>query len=442
MISLRTDRFVVLIVLVALCLFMNLAIAGPKMVGDRYAFQFFNVKLGQLTRVVLSDVMKVNYVFDSDFLANDDEVSLDLRGLTKDEAFVVLFRLLDKHGYMGKKIGSVVTVEKKRDEKAEEEVFFYRLRYRSLSYIAELIGSLFPDGRFNFQKSAPTSAVPSAAGGAPAGNAGAQVATLASEATQAGTIAATSRGGTPPADADAFFFRGPHREVTRLRGLLEVIDVPAGEVLIKAVVYEVTTGKTDGSAVQLVGKLLAGRVGVSFGPAVGFADSVSFHGVGFDAVASMLSSDSRFKVVSAPSLRVKSGSSGRFTVGNETPVLASVTQQANGGTTQSISYQPSGVILDLKPIVRADGIDLTILQQLSSFAATTTGVNDSPTLTKREISTTVGVRDGETVVLGGLSDDRATEAQQGLSFLPKWLHSRTRTADRIEVLLVLDVNRL
>ena len=76
-----------------------------------------------------------------------------------------------------------------------------------------------------------------------------------------------------------------------------------------------------------------------------------------------------------------------------------------------MDYRSSGVILDLRPVVRDQGIDLTVFQQISSFAATTTGVNTSPTLQKREITTTVGVRDGEMVVLGGLSDERSTEAR-------------------------------
>ena len=118
----------------------------------KFSFQFFNVKLGQLTRVVLSDVVKVNYVFESNFLANDDEVSLDLRGLSREESLALLFKLLDRHGYSAARTMGVVTVEKKVGKPDEEEVFFYRLRYRDLGYINDLIGALFPSGKFNFQQ--------------------------------------------------------------------------------------------------------------------------------------------------------------------------------------------------------------------------------------------------------------------------------------------------
>src|ERR1035437_1745200 len=88
------------------------------------------------------------------------------------------------------------------------------------------------------------------------------------------------------------------------------------------------------------------------------------------------------------SMRVKSGASARFSVGNETPVLGAVSYQQNGSSVQSVEYRPSGVILDLKPFVRSVGIDLTGFQQLSNFAVTDTGVNSSPPLSKRELSTT------------------------------------------------------
>jgi len=43
---------------------------------------------------------------------------------------------------------------------------------------------------------------------------------------------------------------------------------------------------------------------------------------------------------------------------------------------------------------------------------------------------------------GGLSDQRSEVAHTGLSFLPRWLRSHFGSADRIEVLLLLDVRRI
>jgi len=80
---------------------------------------------------------------------------------------------------------------------------------------------------------------------------------------------------------------------------------------------------------------------------------------------------------------------------------------------------------------------------VSSFAVTDTGVNQSPTLSKRELSTTVAVvQSGELIVLGGLDETRGTGANSGLPFLPRWLSSRSGSEQKTEILLVVDVERI
>ena len=52
-------------------------------------------------------------------------------------------------------------------------------------------------------------------------------------------------------------------------------------------------------------------------------------------------------------------------------------------------------------------VDLTVGQQLSNFVTTQTGVNNSPTLTKREVRTSLSVADGDIVIIGGLAENRS-----------------------------------
>lgn len=114
----------------------------------------------------------------------------------------------------------------------------------------------------------------------------------------------------------------------------------------------------------------------------------------------------------------------------------------NGNPVQSVEYKPSGVIFDLKPQVREIGIDLTINQQLSTFIPTTTGVNNSPTLIKREISTRIGAVDNDVIVLGGLDEDKSSSDSSGLSFLPSFLKSKGGQNSKTQILLVLQVQKI
>ena len=237
-------------------------------------------------------------------------------------------------------------------------------------------------------------------------------------------------------------------QIRLAKKVLGEVDRPVPEMLVKAVVLEVQTSRTEGSAVNLVASLLKSGIGLgaSIGGSASDKNAVTFKvdtaGLSIDALWSAISSDKRFKVVSAPQIRVKSGSSARFAVGSDTPVLGAVNYQGNGQSVQSIEYKPSGVILDLRPEIRGELAELKVFQQLSSFARTETGVNNSPTLLKRELNTSVVVAQNDVVLIGGLDEEKTTADDVGLFFLPSWLRSHSEDKTRSEIVLMLHVERV
>jgi hypothetical protein len=69
-------------------------------------------------------------------------------------------------------------------------------------------------------------------------------------------------------------------------------------------------------------------------------------------------------------------------------------------------------------------------------------VEINTTLTKRELKTTVGLQDGDLIVLGGLAENKTSSSRDGLSFLPRFLHTRGHESSGAEVLLVLQAQRV
>ncbi|QBY43356.1 Bacterial type II and III secretion system protein [Arsenophonus nasoniae] len=65
--------------------------------------------------------------------------------------------------------------------------------------------------------------------------------------------------------------------------------------------------------------------------------------------------------MSSPRLRVKNGAQASFSVGSDVPVLGKVSYSDNKPV-QSIEYRSSGVILNVRPQIRQQGVDLTIDQ--------------------------------------------------------------------------------
>lgn len=397
------------------------AIAVPA-VPVKLDFQAVNVS--QVVGLVYVDAMPAPFVIAPEVL--DDKRLVSFRFNSVDGDLFAFWRsFLDSLGYtvvvragvhfIGAKAKVVEAVDAK-------DLFVYRPRHRSVRYLVDLLSPVFPPTAFSVQRGISSGlAGDRPESGAPAGSAAALV----------------------NVDSDVLVFNGTSGEIDRFKAILPSLDVATGEVVVKAIVYEVTTGRSEASAFSLAMSVLGGRLGLSVGPPRALQDALTIRTGSIDAAISAFKGDNRFKAVSTPSLRVKSGQRAQLMVGQDVPTLGSVSY-IQGGTTpiQSVEYRSSGVIFNLTPTVRDGAIDVQVDQQISDFARTESGVNNSPTLTKRSLSTTVGMQDGELVVLGGLSQDKNSASGGGQSFLPFFLRSRDETDSRTEVLLLLQVTRL
>jgi len=153
------------------------------------------------------------------------------------------------------------------------------------------------------------------------------------------------------------------------------IDVAPAKVTVSATFVEVssTDGKSHGFS------LIATVLGAKLGAAIGSTDTgsiLSIKTASFEAVVNALDSDGRFKQVSNPRVSVDDYEKTTISVGDETPTVSGTSLDSSGHQIQQVVYRSSGVILDVQPKVLGDGkIQMTIDGQVSSFQATTTGVN-------------------------------------------------------------------
>lgn len=368
--------------------------------------------LSQLIQLVYSDVLTTPYVIDPAILEDKRVVSVRFDSGRGD--FRAWWReFLANFGYAVVARGGVDFIEVDHAG-APSDVFVYAPKYRDVGYLLGLITPLMGNNTVK-----------------------------AASASELGTPKASP---LPSAfgdkSADVLVYQGSKADIAKLQKLLPQLDTPEGEVTISAVVYEVSTSQQDGSAVSLALNLLGGKFGVQLGGQT-TGDTLTIKTGTLDAAVSLLSGDTRFTVLSSPHVRVRSGAQGRLVVGQDVPTLGAVSYAQNGGApVQSVEYRASGVILDLRPLVRGDRIEVNVSQQISDFGLTQTGVNGSPTLTKRELSTTVSLADGELVVLAGLAQDKGSHSDSGQSWMPRLLHSRSKTDSRTEVLLLMQVKRL
>ncbi|MAJ56248.1 MAG: type II secretion system protein GspD, partial [Gammaproteobacteria bacterium TMED107] len=109
------------------------------------------------------------------------------------------------------------------------------------------------------------------------------------------------------------------------------------------------------------------------------------------------------RLLARPSLTVSNNQEGEIQIGAEVPVEAGQSIGTGGVSTTNIQYRPTGIELYITPQINEDGVvNLIIRQVLSSVDNSAAGVNNNPVFNNQEISTTVVVRNGENIVLGGL----------------------------------------
>lgn len=248
--------------------------------------------------------------------------------------------------------------------------------------------------------------------------------------------------GQVSASGDKLVYYGVSEDIERIKNVLKSVDTKSREVVVTGYVFEVQNIEKEGSGINLLAKLLSGKLGISVGYKQNYENFITVNAGNLDAMFELFRTDQRFRVVSSPTLRVKSGSKGNFSVGSDVPVLANVIYQ-DGKPIQSIEYRSSGVIFDIQPTIKNQAIDLKIQQQLSNFIKTDTGVNNSPTLVKRDLVTDVTVKSGDIVVLGGLAENKLSSGETGFSILPKgWLSGKSNENTKTDIIVLLQVKEI
>lgn len=159
-------------------------------------------------------------------------------------------------------------------------------------------------------------------------------------------------------------------------------------------------------------------------PQQGFAKpgfNLGVTGSNFAAIVTALQEQGDVRTLSNPRVSIMNGQTALLSVGRNTNYIAKVETSINSTTANNlVTYTVtqgnvlSGIIIGLIPFVNENGeISLTItpiVSNLVSLEDKTFGTNQTsislPTVDLRELSTTVKVRDGQTIVIGGLIDQR------------------------------------
>ncbi len=173
----------------------------------------------------------------------------------------------------------------------------------------------------------------------------------------------------------------------------------------------------------------------------------SFLNHNFEVALQALEVSSQSKTLAAPSLVVANNQEAQINVGEQIPVQQTfVNPGIVGGastTYGSVQYLNTGIQLAVTPRVNPGGlVYLDIAQEVSSPTGSGDANGNRP-ISQRQLQTQVAVQSGETLLLGGLIQDRRGEGQTGiplLSRIPVVGHlfgTTSQNKDRTELIVLI-----
>ena len=219
-----------------------------------------------------------------------------------------------------------------------------------------------------------------------------------------------------------------------IRKVVEQLDVMPLQVLIDATIVDVTL--TDDLQYGIEWSLSHENGGQnlirSFGGAAAavFTSGLSYSFISnsedIQAVLRAQASKGNLNVISSPSLMVLNNQEASIQVGNEislrtsqnTPLTGSLSNDTTLVQTNQLTQRKTGVKLKVKPRVNAGGlVIMDITQSVEDPKTTSSSPGGNPDILTREITSSVAVQSGETLVLGGLIKENNDYSKTGIPFL-------------------------
>ena len=255
---------------------------------------------------------------------------------------------------------------------------------------------------------------------------------------------------------NALVITAPPDVMRTLKRVISELDVRRAQVLVDAIIAEVSmdtarelgvqwvfSGLNSGNGVSPVGLINFTNTGNNIADVINSAVDVVNGGTvptpagnvllgggkvqkdsnfNYLAVINMLASDSNTNILSTPTLVTLDNEEAEIIIGQNVPfVTGSFTSTGAGNDAtnpfQTIQREDVGLTLKIKPqINEGDALKLNIEQEVSSIAPSVAGASDIIT-NKRSIKTAVMVGDGNVVVLGGLIEKQTGESVQKVPLL-------------------------
>jgi general secretion pathway protein D len=205
---------------------------------------------------------------------------------------------------------------------------------------------------------------------------------------------------------NAIWIKGAPDYIEWVKAQIAKIDIPVDSVILETQFVELTESGARNIGIDFANT--NGQIGVgtittgSFNPfdvePRSFLPSGQIQAAIYAQIAK-----GEGKILSKPRIAAQSGSTAKIITGDALPILTSITLSGVNGVSQQVQYVNVGVTLQIAPRVSPDGY---VTSHIYGVVSSVTGFQQGyPTISQREAETSASVRDGETFVIGGLTQE-------------------------------------
>jgi general secretion pathway protein D len=239
---------------------------------------------------------------------------------------------------------------------------------------------------------------------------------------------------------------GPPSSTQLMDDLIPKLDKRTAEVFIEVAIVDVDLNHDNQFGVEWQwqdgagGHSLGTNFGVSTGDQTGLKYSILNDNL--SVLLRALTTRNDVKVISTPTITTADNIQAKISIGADQPVPSS--QVINNVVVNTVEYKTVAVALTVTPHVNgsSDVIGLDLNQTINEIEGTDP-LTDAPIIADRSASTSVTVRDGQTMVIGGIIKTNKTKITKGVPLLADLplvgglFRSTSDTTERTELMVFL-----
>jgi type II secretory pathway component GspD/PulD (secretin) len=390
---------------------------SPKPAPNDFNLNFNNISISNLSTAIFTEILQKNFVLSPKVIQDERVVSFRYNRKSGNlESYLVSF--YKDLGYTLSLRNGTYYLDSEVEKKAEDFSYsVYVPRYRTANYLADIVRPFFPDSFLASNKSISTDK------------------RISSDL----TASPTSALGMIDKTQEVLTFKYENeKSKNKILDILKQADTQESNLVAITHVYEVTYTDQDGSAMGLMLNLANNKLKLNLGSTNSLQDFVSFSSSTLNLFLSSVNTNNNIRMISNPVLRIKNGKESKFIVGSSVPTLGNVTLTSGGASQQSVNYVDTGLTFKITPTITKDSISIDLQEEISDAVKTETGVNNSPTLTKRNLSSSFTLKKNEVVMLSALTQDKNTKTTSR-PFLFPFFDQKIDSKSKTDIVIFFEV---